>query len=306
MLQYVIRRLVMVLPVLLGITAMVFLLMHITPGDPARVALGEHATEEAVAQLRREWGLDDPLAVQYARYVWGALRADLGRSFTHNRPVREELARTFPATLQLAAGGTFFAVAVGVPIGVLSATRPYSLADRLSMVVALLGVSMPVFWTAILLIMTFSIHLRWLPTSGRGGLDHLILPAITVASVSLALLARMTRSAMLDVLQEDYVRTARAKGLGQRLVVYRHALRNALIPVVTVLGQQFGLMLGGAVVTETVFAWPGMGRLIVQAILARDARVVQGAVLLLALTIVVINSLVDVAYGYIDPRIRYE
>jgi ABC-type dipeptide/oligopeptide/nickel transport system permease component len=220
--------------------------------------------------------------------------------------VVEELARTFPATLELAAGGAVFAVALGIPIGVLSATRPYSLADRLSMVVALLGVSMPVFWTAILLIMTFSIHFRWLPTSGRGGFESLILPAITVGSVSLALLARMTRSAMLDVLQEDYVRTASAKGLSQRVVVYRHALRNALIPVVTVLGQQFGLLLGGAVITETVFAWPGMGRLIVQAILARDARVVQGAVLILAFTIVLINVLVDIAYGYIDPRIRYQ
>ena len=289
---------------MLGVSFLVFTIMFFTPGDPAKILLGERAPEAEVQALRTQMGLDDPFFVQYGRFIFNALRGDLGRSLTTRRPAALELFARFPATMQLAAMGVLVAVLIGIPIGIVSATRQYSVFDGASMVLALIGVSMPNFWQGIMMVLLFSIVLRWFPSSGYGTFAHLIMPSLTIGTSSAATITRMTRSSMLEVVRQDYIRTARAKGLSERVVITRHALKNALIPIVTVIGLQFGYLLGGAVLTETIFSWPGVGRLMVDAIRQRDYPVVQGGVLLLALTFSVVNLLVDVLYAYIDPRIK--
>jgi peptide/nickel transport system permease protein len=303
MLTFVVRRLVLAIPVLLGVVFVVMLTIDLLPGDAVTLMLGEHATQDAVAKLRDHLGLDKPFAVRYLDYVGRVVRGDLGRSIQQNRPVAAELADAWPATLELTFAALVIAAALGIAAGVASAVWPNSAFDALSRLGSLFGLSMPIFWTGLVLIVIFSLWLNWLPVGGAGSLAHLVLPAITLALPSVAMLARMTRSAVLDVLREDYVRTARAKGVGEALVLSRHALRNAFIPIVTLLGLQSGQLMGGAVLTETVFAWPGLGRLMVKAIFARDYVLLQGAVLLFALAFVVINLLVDLSYGLLDPRV---
>ena len=306
MYQYVLRRLLLTIPVVLGVSIIVFSIIRLLPGDPARALAGVQATPEYIEQVRERYGLNDPLYVQYGRFMGGLVTGDLGDSTFSRRPVTTEIGERFPRTLILASISLLIATVVGVSAGIVSATRRNSIFDNASMLVALVGVAAPVFWMALMLQLLFSVYLGWLPATGMGGVSHLILPSITLGMASAALMARITRSSMLDVLKQDFITTARAKGLAERVVVYKHALKNALIPVVTVLGLQFGILLGGAVLTETVFAWPGVGRLLVDAILRRDYPVVQGTVMLLALLFVVINLVVDVVYAYLDPRIHYQ
>jgi peptide/nickel transport system permease protein len=314
--RYLLRRLLHLGPVLVGVSLVVFLVLHLTPGDPAEVMLGSQATREDLARLRAELGLDRPFHIQYLSWVSHVVRGDLGRSLWMKRPVLAEVLTRFQATLLLTATALVLSTVGGTALGIASATRANSLLDRLSAVAGLFGASMPVFWLGIVLMVIFSLWLGWLPASGMwapyggGGagdlLAHLALPAVTLAAASVTFIARLTRSAMLDVLGQDFVRTARAKGATEWTVVVRHALKNALIPIATVVGVQAGYLLGGAVLTETVFAWPGVGTLLVQGILARDVPLVQGAVLVIAFTFVLVNLAVDVLYAYLDPRIRYE
>jgi peptide/nickel transport system permease protein len=303
-LEYLIWRSLQSLLLILLATFVVFLLLHITPGDPATIILGEQATPEQIADLRRSMGLDRPLPEQYLRFLTNAVRGDFGISIRAQRPALEYVLERLPATLQLSAGAFAFALLTGLPIGILSAVKRLSMWDHSSMFIALLGQSMPVFWLGLMLIVVFAVQLRWLPASGMGQPQHLILPAITLGTFLIGLIIRLTRSSMLDVLSQDYIRTARAKGLSEGTVLMRHALKNAFIPVVTVLGLQMGTLLGGAVITETVFAWPGMGMVTVTAIHQRDYPVVQSAVLVSAVLVVLINWFVDVLYHYLDPRIR--
>jgi peptide/nickel transport system permease protein len=300
---YLLHRLALAVPVVLGVIFAVMLTIEVIPGDPVTLMLGEHATQESVAQVREALGLDKPLLVRYLQYLRNLSHGDLGRSIREGRAVSKELADVWPATLELTLAALVIAVVFGVLAGVVSAVWPNSLFDGVTRLASLFGLSMPVFWTGLTLIIFFSLWLQWLPVGGSGGLRHLILPAVTLSLPSLAMVARMTRSSVLEVLREDYIRTARAKGLQEPLVVLKHGLRNACIPIVTLLGLQAGQLLGGAVLTETVFAWPGMGRLIVRAIFARDYILLQGAMLVFALAFVVINLLVDISYAAFDPRV---
>jgi ABC-type dipeptide/oligopeptide/nickel transport system permease component len=303
MLIFVVRRLLLTIPVLLGVLFVVMLTLDLIPGDPVALMLGEAGNKETVARFREHLGLDRPLPVRYVRYLGQVMTGDLGRSIQQNRPVVDELAEAWPATLQLAAAGLVLATVIGVLTGIVSAVWPNSLFDALSRLSSLFGLSMPVFWTGLVLIVVFAFWLPVLPVGGIGSPAHLVLPAVTLALPSIAMIARMTRSSVLEVLREDYVRTARAKGVQERLVVVKHALRNAAIPILTLIGLQAGQLMGGAVLTETVFAWPGLGRLMVKAIFARDYVLLQGAVLLFALAFVVINLVVDLSYGALDPRV---
>lgn len=313
MTTYIIRRLLLAIPVLLGVSFLVFASVRLVPGDPAMAIAGELATPELVARVREEMGLDRPLLVQYVIYLERVLQGDLGHSVRSGLPVAAEIANRLPKTLQLAVLSLLFASAIGIPLGVLSATRANTWVDSLSMALALVGVSMPIFWLGLMLMIFFSVLLpRWLelpgpvlPPTGTGTWKHLVMPVMALAATSMAIQARMTRACMLEVLRMDYVRTARAKGVAERWVIYRHALRNALIPIVTIIGLQFGTLLGGAVLTETVFAWPGLGRLLVDAIGYRDYPVIQGTVLVVTLGFVLVNLAVDLLYAYLDPRIRY-
>lgn len=302
--RYVVNRLLVIIPVLLGVVFVVMLTLDLIPGDPVALMLGENARPQEVAALREKLGLDDPLLVRYVRYLGDVLRGDLGRSILSNRPVIDEIADVFPKTVQLALASMALAVILGIATGLFSAMRPGGVSDAMMRLFSLIGLSMPVFWLGLVLIYVFAYYLRLLPVGGTGSWKHLILPAITLALPSMAIVSRMTRSTMLETRREDYVRTAQAKGLAGRIVVGRHILRNALIPIVTVIGLQFGQLLGGAVLTETVFAWPGLGRLTVAAIFARDYIMLQGCVLVFALSFVLINTVVDISYGYIDPRTR--
>ncbi len=302
--KYIFRRILMLIPVMLGVSFVVFTIMFFTPGDPARIMLGERAPADEVALLRTQMGLDDPFLVRYVNFVVNAVRGDLGRSLVTRRSVAAELFSRFPATMQLAAAAVLVSVAMGIPIGIISATKQYSVFDGFSMALALVGVSMPNFWQGMMMILLFSIAIGILPSSGYGTFWHLIMPAVTIGTSSAAIITRMTRSSMLEVVRQDYIRTARAKGLSESVVINRHALKNALIPIVTVIGLQFGYLLGGAVLTETIFAWPGVGRFMVDAIRQKDFPVVQGGVLLLALTFSLVNLIVDIMYAYIDPRIK--
>lgn len=306
MLQYTIRRALIAIPTLFGVLIIVFAMVRLAPGDPAVLLAGEFADAATIERIRVRFGLDRSPLEQFGRFIGGIVQGDLGRSTRTERLVTQDLATYFPNTLELALGAIVVALAIGIPAGVLSAVRPNGPIDFAVTTVALLGVSMPVFWFGLLAILIFSVQLGWFPVAGRGTLAHLVLPAITLGVSSTAIIARMTRSSMLEVLNQDLVRTARAKGLKESGVVLKHALRNALVPVVTVIGLQFGALLAGAVITETVFTWPGIGRLLVDSIRARDYPVVQGAVLLIAVSFVVVNLVVDLVYGFIDPRIRYE
>ncbi|AFG36602.1 nickel ABC transporter permease [Spirochaeta africana] len=302
--RYILRRLFLLIPVILGVSFVVFSIMYFTPGDPAKIMLGERAPEAEVEALRESMGLNDPFAVRYVSFIGNALRGEFGRSLVTRRPVAEELFGRFPATLSLAAAAVLISVAIGIPIGIISAIKQYSLFDNISMGFALIGVSMPNFWQGLMMILLFSVTLGWFPSSGYGSFRHLVMPAITLGTSSMALITRMTRSSMLEVVRQDYIRTARAKGLSENIVINRHALKNALIPIVTVVGLQFGYLLGGAVLTETVFAWPGVGRLMVDAIRQKDFPMVQSGVLLLAVAFSLVNLGVDILYAYIDPRIK--
>lgn len=303
--KYIAKRLVMLIPVMLGVSFIVFTLMYLTPGDPAKIMLGESAPKEEVAKLREELGLDDPFLVRYGRYVKDAVvHQDIGRSYTTKRPVTDEIMSRFPSTLKLAGLGVLLAIAIGIPTGIISATKQYSIFDQVSMVAALIGVSMPNFWQGLMLILLFSVKLGWLPASGFTSLKHMILPAITIGTSSAATITRMTRSSMLEVVRQDYIRTARAKGQVESVVINSHALKNALIPILTVIGLQFGGLLGGAVLTESIFSIPGVGRLMVDSIKSRDFPIVQGGVLFIAITFSVINLLVDILYAFVDPRIK--
>ena len=314
--RYVVRRLLLLVPVLLGVSVIIFMVLHLAPGDPAEIMLGSQATQADLERLRAELGLTQPLYVQYVHWVGLVARGDLGRSIWMKRPVLSEVLGRFKATLVLTGAALVLSTAAGLALGIASAVRPNSLLDRLSAVASLFGASMPVFWLGIVLMVIFALWLGWLPASGMfapyGGGDlrdlfvHLALPAVTLAAASVTIIARLTRSTMLETLGQDYIRTARAKGVVERAVVLRHGLKNALIPIVTVVGVQAGYLLGGAVLTETVFAWPGVGTLMVQGILARDFPLVQGCVLVVALSFVVINLVVDLLYAWLDPRIRYE
>ena len=309
------RRLLHLGPVLLGVSVIVFMVLHLAPGDPAEVMLGANANKEDLDRLRTQLGLDQPLHVQYLHWIGQVVQGDLGRSLWMKRPVLGEVLERFKATLLLTGSALLLSTLGGLALGIASATHANSLRDRLSGVASLFGASMPVFWLGIVLMVIFSLWLGWLPASGMyapyggGGLRdllaHLILPAVTLAAASVTIIARLTRATMLDTLGQDYVRTARAKGLGERMVVWRHALKNALIPIVTVVGVQAGYLLGGAVLTETVFAWPGVGTLVVQGILARDMPLVQGGVLVIALSFVLVNLAVDTLYAWLDPRIKF-
>jgi len=302
---YVLHRVLGLIPVLLGVSLLVFAILKFIPGDPARAMAGLDASNEDVENIRHQLGLDRPLYVQYGLFVANALVGDFGNSIRSRRPVSEEIANTMPATVQLALVSMTVATVIGAALGIIAATRQYTIWDGITMVLALLGISVPIFWLGLMLILVFAVQLGWLPAQGRGGPENLILPSLTLGAASAGIIARMMRSSMLEVLRQDYVRTARAKGLGERLVVLRHALKNAAIPAVTVIGLQFGYLLGGAVITETVFAWPGMGRLVVEGIKFRDYPVVQSGILLLALIFSLVNLVVDLLYAYLDPRIRY-
>ena len=305
MLTYVGRRILAVVPVLFGVTLAVFSMLFLVPGDPVKIMLAEFVTTpEQIAQMRAQLHLDEPVLKQYGRFVTNALRRDLGVSIRSRRPVAAEITENIGSTGQLALASMLVAIGLGVPLGLLAALGRNSWLDVVAMVVALLGVAMPSFWLGFLLIFVFSLHLGWLPATGGGDLPHLVMPAVALGMIAAAIIARLTRSSMLEVLGQDYVRTARAKGLGRASVIVRHALRNALIPVVTVFGLQFGNLLAGAVIVETVFSRPGLGRLIVGGILAKDFPLVQGTVLFVAAAYVLINVVVDVAYAYVDPRIR--
>ena len=314
--RYVVRRLLLLVPVLLGVSVIIFMVLHLSPGDPAEIMLGSQATQADLERLRAELGLTEPLYVQYVHWLGLVVRGDLGRSIWMKRPVLGEVLGRFKATLILTGAGLLLSTVIGLALGIASAVRPNSLLDRLSAVASLFGASMPVFWLGIVLMVIFALWLGWLPASGMfapyGGGDlrdllvHLALPAVTLAAASVTIIARLTRSTMLETLGQDYIRTARAKGVVERAVVLRHGLKNALIPIVTVVGVQAGYLLGGAVLTETVFAWPGVGTLMVQGILARDFPLVQGCVLVVALSFVLINLVVDLLYAWLDPRIRYE
>ncbi len=302
--SYLVRRGWQSLLVLLGVSVVVFLILHLT-GDPALLLLPPDATAEDITKFRKAMGFDDPVAVQYVRFLKGALRGDFGQSVRHGEPALDLVLERLPATFELAGAGLLLALCLAIPAGIVSAVRRNTLVDYVSTVVALLGQAMPTFWLGIMLILVFSVRLSWLPSSGRGDLEHLILPAVTLGLFTTARITRLTRSGMLEVLGQDYIRTARAKGVSEPPVVWKHALKNASIPIVTIVGIELGTLLGGSVITETIFAWPGVGRLSVQAIFNRDYPVVQAAVFLLASTFVIVNFLVDIAYTYLDPRIRF-
>jgi ABC-type dipeptide/oligopeptide/nickel transport system permease component len=306
MISYIAQRLVQAIPVLIGISILSFLMLHLVPGDPVQVFAGDKPlTPERAAELRHQYGLDRPLVVQYWDYASHALRGDLGLGLRSQKPVLESILQVLPGTVQLTAAALAIAATLGISLGIMAAVSHGTWFDTAIMAVAMLGISTPVFYSSLLLILLFSFTLTWLPATGQGGLERLIMPALALGLASAAVLARLVRSSMLEVLGQEYVVTARAKGLGPQLVVLRHALKNALIPAVTMLGLQLGALLGGAVVTETIFSRPGIGRLAVEGILSRDFPLVQGTVLFAATTYVVVNLLVDVSYAVIDPRIRY-
>lgn len=305
MTSFILRRLLLAIPTLFGVLVVAFLLLYVAPGDPVTAMIGERADPETIARLRAELRLDDPLPVRFGHYVGGVVRGDLGRSYITNRPILQDVVERFPKTLQLAGAAMLLAAVLGVTLGIFSARRPGGLADRFALGIAYLGISFPVYWVGLLLILLFAVGLHWLPPSGYGGLRFLVLPALALGMRSIAFLARMTRSAMLESLGADYIRTARAKGLGEWAVTAKHALRNALIPVITVFGLDFGAYLTGSILTETVFSWPGLGRYVVNAIARRDLPAIQGSVLFLSTVFVVVNLITDLAYAKADPRVSY-
>ena len=302
---FLLRRLLLAIPTLLGVLVVVFALLFIAPGDPVMEMVGERADSATIAQLRHQLHLDESRPKQFAAYAGGVLRGDLGTSFITGRPIARDIAERFPKTLELACAAMLLAVTLGVTIGVITAAHPGGWLDRLTLAFTYLGISFPVYWVGLILILVFAMILRWLPPSGTGGLAFLVLPAFALGTRSIAFLARMTRSAMLEVLGSDYIRTARAKGLPRASVLARHALRNALIPVITVIGLDFGSYLTGSILTETVFSWPGLGRYVVNAISKRDLPAIQGSILFLSVVFVIVNIIADLAYAAADPRGEY-
>jgi peptide/nickel transport system permease protein len=306
MFRYLIRRLLLTIPVLLGVATLVFALIHFIPGDPAQAMLGEGAAPEDVAHLRERLGLDRPLPVQYATFLRGLLRGDLGVSLRNDQPVTQQILERMPATAELAFASMAVAVIIALPLGIVAAVWRGTFVDFSAMTLSLIGISVPNFWLGPLLAIVFAVELGWLPVGGRGTPAHLVLPAVTLGAALAAILARMTRASLLEELREPYVLAARAKGVSRTRAVLHHALRNSLIPIVTILGLQFGVVLTGAVITETIFAWPGIGRLLIQSISFRDYPTVQGCVLLIAVTYVGVNLITDLTYGFLDPRIRVD
>lgn len=304
--RYLLLRLALLVPTLLGVLAVTFALLYLAPGDPVAAIVGERADPAAVARARAELRLDDPLPVRFGRYVAGVAQGDLGRSYITRRPIVRELAQRFPATLKLAAAAMLIAILLGLAVGIWGAMRPGSWGDRLATLGAYLGISFPVYWVGLLLILGFAVTLRWFPPSGYGGLLFLVLPAVTLGMRSVAFLARMTRSAMREVLASDLVRTARAKGLPTRTVILRHALRNAALPIITVIGLDFGSYLTGSILTETIFSWPGVGRYILTAIDKRDLPAIQGGILFLSFVFVIVNLITDLCYAAADPRVAHD
>ena len=306
MIRFLARRLLLTLPVLLGVATLVFSLIHLIPGDPAQAMLGETASPDEIAELRSRLGLDRPLPEQYTSFLGGLVRGDLGMSLRTSQPVTTMILERMPATFELAAAAMLFAVLVAMPLGIAAAVWRGTSVDHSAMTLALMGISIPNFWLGPLLAIVFAVELGWLPVSGRGTWAHLVLPAISLGAALAAILARMTRATLLEELREQYVQAARARGTSRLRAVVGHAFRNSLIPVVTLIGLQFGAVLTGAVITETIFAWPGIGRLLIQSISFRDYPLVQGCILLIAMTYVGVNLLTDLVYGVLDPRIRYE
>ena len=310
MYKFVVKRLLQLIPVIIGVTFIVFFIMNLAPGDPAAIILGDQATAEALAMKREELGLNDPLLVRYFNYMKNLLRGDMGTSYKNNIPVWNQVIDRLPNTAILAVAGIFIARLFGIPIGILSAKKQYSLLDNISMVAALIGVSMPNFWSGLLLVMLFSLTLGWLPSQGMGSggvipvLRSIILPSLTLGINSMAMVARMTRSSMLEVIRQDYISTAQAKGLNDHVITTQHMLRNALIPIITAVGLQFGHLLGGAMLAETVFSWPGLGRLMVDSIKSRDIPMVLGCVVFMATMFSIVNLIVDIVYAFVDPRIK--
>lgn len=306
MIRYVALRLALLVPTLLGVLAVTFALLYLAPGDPVAAIVGERADSAAVIRVRRDLHLDDPLYLRFARYVGDVAVGDLGRSYITGRPIARELMHRFPATLKLAGAAMSLAVTLGLTVGVIGAVRPGSWADRIATLGAYFGISFPVYWVGLLLILLFAVLLRWLPPSGYGGMLFLILPAATLGMRSIAMLARMTRAAMQESLRSDLVRTARSKGLPERTVILRHALRNALLPIITVIGLDFGAYLTGSILTETIFSWPGVGRYVLTAIDKRDLPAIQGSILFLSLVFVIANLVTDLCYAAADPRVAYD
>jgi ABC-type dipeptide/oligopeptide/nickel transport system permease component len=306
MLRYLLRRLLLTVPVLLGVATLVFALIHLVPGDPAQSMLGESATPEEVARLRTALGLDRPLLEQYGAFLRGVARGNLGTSFRYGTPVTREIRQRMPDTAKLAVCAMAVAVAIALPLGIIAAVFRGRAADHAAMTLALAGISMPNFWLGPLLAILFAVYLGWLPVAGSGTLAHLILPSLTLGAALAAILARMTRASLLEELRELYVLAARARGFSRARAVLRHAFRNSLIPIVTIIGLQFGAVLTGTIITETIFAWPGVGRLLIQAINFRDYPLVQGCILFISVTYVAMNLLTDLTYGLLDPRIRFE
>jgi ABC-type dipeptide/oligopeptide/nickel transport system permease component len=304
--RFLLSRLVLLLPTLLGVLAVTFLLLYVAPGDPVQAMVGERADSATIARLRAQLHLDEPLPSQFGHYVGGILRGDLGTSYITRRPILKDLLQRFPATLKLAGAAMLFATVAGMSLGVLGAWRPGTWPDRAATLGAYLGVSFPVYWVGLILILTFAVTLRWLPPSGSRGAVYLVLPALTLGMRSVAFLSRMTRAAMQEALQGDFIRTARAKGLREWRVVLRHGLRNALLPVVTVLGLDFGSYLTGSILTETIFSWPGVGRYVLTAIDKRDLPAIQGSILFLSLVFVMVNLVTDLVYARVDPRVAYD
>ena len=302
--KYIIKRVLALIPVILGVSLVIFIIMDLTPGDTARMVLGNMASEEAVAQFRAENHLDDPLLLRYGRFILDLARGDLGNSYRTGKPVMEELMARFPSTFQLASASILFALIISVPIGILSALKQNTFFDNAGMVVALLGIAMPAFWLGLVLIIAFSVNLGWLPSGGSGSLKYLILPAVTNGASCAANIARITRSSMLEIIRQDYIRTARAKGLSKAVVTMRHAMKNCWIPVITVASLQFGNMLGGTVIVENVFAWPGVGDYLLKSINAKDTPCVLGAIVMFTIVFSVVNLLIDIIYAFVDPRIK--
>jgi ABC-type dipeptide/oligopeptide/nickel transport system permease component len=304
--RYLLRRLILTIPVLLGAATLVFALIHLVPGDPAQAMLGEGASADEIARLRTSLGLDRPLLAQYGTFLGGIVRGDLGRSFRSGQPVTREIGRRLGETAILALSAMAVAIAVAIPLGIIAAVFRGRLPDHAAMTLALAGISIPSFWLGPLLAILFAVKLGWLPVSGAGTVWHLVLPSVTLGTALAAILARMTRSSVIEELRELYVLAARARGLSRARAVLRHAFRNSLIPVVTIIGLQFGAVLTGTIITETIFSWPGIGRLLITAINTRDYPLVQGCILFIAATYVAMNLITDLTYGYLDPRIRFE
>jgi len=305
MLKYIAKRLAAMIPVILGVTLIVYLIMSLAPGDPARTILGEQATEEQVNELREEMGLNDPIIVQYFRYIWNLLHGDLGRSYQSRIDVSTEIFSRFPNTIKLALAASLFSVILALPLGIIAAVKQNTFFDSFSMFVAIIGISCPTFWFGLILILVFAVNLKWFPVSGQvDNFRGMVLPALTLAFNSMAAMARVTRSSMLEVIRQDYIRTARAKGVSQRNVILQHAVPNAMIPTVTVIGLRIGGLLAGAVICETVFSWPGIGRLLVQSIQSRNTPVVLGCIIIFSICFSLVNLIVDILYAFIDPRIK--